>query len=179
MRPAYLASKAPETRTKPKINAKNVAKRALVAMASELSKLIDGTASVTEEQRLELGLSVRATPTPTPDPGTATDFKVAISVNGDLDVSFKCKNPVGSRGTVYQIWRRVGATGPYTYLCGVGSKKFTDSTIPAGATQLAYQVQAVRSTAVGGWAQCDVNFGAAPSGAMTASVTETAPKLAA
>jgi hypothetical protein len=44
-----------------------------------------------------------------------------------------------------------------------------------------YQIQAVRSTAVGPWAQFNVNFGVSSGGAMTASVTEQppSPKLAA
>jgi hypothetical protein len=49
--------------------------------------------------------------------------------------------------------------------------------VPAGSSQVTYQIQAVRSTAVGPWAQFNVNFGA-PGQAM--SVTEGKPvKIAA
>ncbi len=100
------------------------------------------------------------------------------------ELSWKCTNPVGATGTTYQVRRRVEATGDFAYIGSVGSKKFTDDTLPAGSSQVTYQIQAVRSTAVGAWAQFNVNFGvsggAGAGGAMTAFVTESAPaKLAA
>jgi len=52
-----------------------------------------------------------------------------------------------------------------------------DATIPAGSSQVTYQMQAVRSTAAGPWAQFNVNFGTgagAGAGAMSAAVVETA-----
>ena len=66
---------------------------------------------------------------------------------------------------MYQICRRTAATGEFAYLGGAGEKKFVDTTVPAGAPQVTYQIQAVRSTAVGPWAQFNVNFGAAPAAA--------------
>jgi hypothetical protein len=91
-----------------------------------------------------------------------------------VQVSFKANNPKGLTGVVYQIWRRVGPSGPYSYLCGAGEKKFIDSTIPAGTAQVTYQIQGVRSTAAGPWAQINVNFGTAGMGQSSVSVTETA-----
>jgi hypothetical protein len=85
---------------------------------------------------------------------------------------------------MYQVYRRIGGgsgdgAGEFTYLGGSGSKKFVDSTVPAGSSQITYQIQAVRSTAVGAWEQFNVNIGTnTGTGAMTASV-EKAPKLAA
>jgi len=68
--------------------------------------------------------------------------------------------------------------GEFTYLGGTGMKEFTDATIPAGSAQVTYQIQATRTTAVGPWAQFNVNFGVSSGGEMTASVSET-PKMAA
>jgi hypothetical protein len=67
------------------------------------------------------------------------------------------------------------------YLAGVGAKEFTDATVPAGSSQVTYQLQAVRSTSVGGWAQYNVSFGTESGGGATiASVTEGTPaKIAA
>ncbi|HLL91179.1 MAG TPA: hypothetical protein VK324_17915 [Tepidisphaeraceae bacterium] len=59
----YDATVDPKTRTKSKTQAKTDAKIALRAMASDLAKIVGGTSTVTNEQRLDLGLSVRATPT--------------------------------------------------------------------------------------------------------------------
>jgi hypothetical protein len=64
------------------------------------------------------------------------------------------------------------------YLGGCGPKQFTDRTIPAGVSGVTYQMQAVRSTAVGPWAQFNVNFGTVASSGPV--VTEGAPvKIAA
>jgi hypothetical protein len=119
-----------------------------------------------------------ATPQPVTTLGTPGNFKAKLNGNGDLITTWKCASPRAS-GTVYQVYRRIGGTGEFTYLGGCGTKKFVDTTIPAGATQVTYQIQAVRSTAVGEWAQFNVNFGTGSSGAMTASVSEPSPKLAA
>jgi hypothetical protein len=73
-----------------------------------------------------------------------------------------------------------GGVGEFEYLGGSGAKEFIDATIPAGETALTYQIQAVRSTAVGLWATFNVNFGTNSAGGATTSVTETsAPKIAA
>ena len=114
-----------------------------------------------------------------PAPGKPTGLVVTLDESGVLNLAWKCPNPPGTMGTVYQIWRRTTPTGAFEYLGGVGEKKFTDATIPAGSSQVSYQVQAVRSTAVGEWAQFDVQFGVG--GGTVASVSETAatPKIAA
>jgi hypothetical protein len=118
------------------------------------------------------------TPSPVPAPGTPSDFKVELFQDGSLELQWKCNNPAGSAGTIYQIWRRNEPEGTFVYLGGAGEKKFTDATIPAGSSAVTYQIQAVRSTAVGAWAQFNVNFGTGAGGAMTASVSE-APAAAA
>jgi hypothetical protein len=125
-----------------------------------------------------------ALPSPMPPPGTPTDFKVSLDQSGALELKWKCPNPPGAHGTIYQVYRRTGAEGEFTYLGGTGEKKFLDATIPVAATSLTYQIQAARSTAAGPWAQFNVNFGTNPGGAMTASVSEptsgtTGPKIAA
>ena len=47
-------------------------------------------------------------------------------------MKWKCSNPRGATGTVYQIWRQIGVTGELEYMGGVGEKKYTDSTVPPG-----------------------------------------------
>src|SRR5690606_19205293 len=104
---AYLAATDPETRTKAKVQAKNDAKIALKLMASDLSKIIGGTATVTNEQRLDLGLSVRDLPSPVPPPGICSNFTVTLNADGTLFLKWKCQNPPGAHGTIYQVWRRI------------------------------------------------------------------------
>jgi hypothetical protein len=115
-----------------------------------------------------------ATPAPVGDPGTPNTFKAAINADGALGIKWKCTNPTGCTGTVYQIWRKCDG-GEMLYLGGTGAKEFTDDTIPTGTSSIVYQIQGVRSSSAGPWAQFNVNFGLG-----TTTVTEIAPaKLAA
>jgi hypothetical protein len=118
-----------------------------------------------------------ATPTPMPPPGTPSDFSAALNPDGSLKLRWKCANPAGSSGTIYQLSRRIG-TGAFAPVGGCGTRTFDDATVPAGVAAVTYQVQAVRSTAAGVAAQFVVNFGVGGSGEAFASVVG-APRLAA
>jgi hypothetical protein len=119
-----------------------------------------------------------ATPSPVPPPGQPANFKVELNVDGSLKLSWKCPNPSGSVGTTYQIARKTGAVGAFVPLTTVGTRSFTDTTVPAGTAQVTYKITAVRTTAVGVSNEFVVNFGTAASGEVFASV-QSAPKLAA
>lgn len=174
---AVVLANTPSTRTKSTVAAKAQARAAARFMASNLAKIIDGTPTVTDSMRIDLGLAVRGIPAPRPDPGTPNRFKAELGSDGSLTLAWKCNNPPRTSGTIYQVWRRIGATGEFQYLNGTGMKKFVDNTIPAGTSQITYQIQAVRSTAVGPWAQFNVTFGVTGE---TATVEEQAPmKMAA
>ena len=150
-------------------------------MAADLAKIIDGTPAVTNQQKIDLGLNVRATPTPKPPPGTCSDFKVELLTDGSIRIAWKANNPTGLSGVTYQVWRRFGSEGEFSFAGASGEKKYIDSTIPVGTAQVQYQVRGIRPTAAGGWAQFNVNFGMASSGMAMASVVQTnvEPKLAA
>ena len=125
-------------------------------------------------------LPAPATPTPLPAPGTPTDFSAALNPDGSLKLKWKCANPAGSQGTIYQLARRIGS-GAFAPLGATGLRSFVDATVPATAAAaggVTYQVQAVRSTSVGLAAQFTVNFGVGGGGEMMAMVA-SAPKLAA
>jgi hypothetical protein len=112
-------------------------------------------------------------PSPIPAPGKPTDFSVTLSEAGALNIKWKCLNPVRSTGTVYQVSRRIGATGAFVFLGLSGTKSFIDPTLPQGAGNgsVTYRVQAVRSTAMGPEALFAVNFGTV-GGVATANVVE-------
>lgn len=177
----FLLADAPETRTKAALLNRNNAAVLLKAKAAELAKIVEATPTVTDGQKANLGLSVRKTPEPMGDPGTCSDFKVELQADGSIKITWKANNPTGMSGVTYQIWRRFGSEGEFAYAGASGEKKYIDSTIPAGTQQVQYQVRGIRPTAAGAWAQFNVNFGQASSGAAMASVIETAvsPKLAA
>jgi hypothetical protein len=171
--------------------AKDAAKNATLALKNAIAALDVAAAGIVKQVRVKAettnnpnvyvlaSIPAPATPSPVGAPGTPSDFAVELFQDGSLEMAWKCVNPVNCTGVVYQIWRRVGGSGEFTYVGGVGEKKFLDTTIPAGSSFFTYKIQAVRSTAVGGWAEFNVNFGTSSAGAMTASVVQTQPKMAA
>lgn len=148
--------------------------------ASDILKQVKTKAAISGPAVYALAeIPAPATPGPVPAPGQPTGFAAALGADGTVTITWKCANPPGSTGTIYQVWRRIGAAGEFSYAGGTGAKKFVDATIPAGSTGVTYQIQAVRSTAVGPWAQFNVNFGVGTGGTVTASVVETPPAPAA
>lgn len=113
-----------------------------------------------------------ATPGTTPPPGLPFDFTVGLLQNGALELKWKCNNPSGTQGTVYEVKRRTGATGAFGYVGSTGVKAFTDDTVAAGSPSVTYQVTAIRSTQRGNPGQFTVSFGVGGPGLTIASVTE-------
>jgi hypothetical protein len=111
-------------------------------------------------------------PSPVPPPGTPFDFRVELLQSGAITLRWKCANPAGGTGTLYEVRRRDGFSGPFAFVGASGQRSFTDETLPAGVAAVVYQVTAVRSTTRGNPAQFIVNFGAAGAG-QGATVTLT------
>lgn len=173
-RAAYNAQQAAQNAAKAATLTLKGAMDAMGIAGSDIIKSIKTKAATAGDSVYALAeIPAPATPSPVGPPGTPSDFKVALNADGSLKLTWKCTNP--GAGTIYQIYRRVGASGEFTYLGGVGSKSFVDNTLPAGSSAVTYQMQAARSTAVGAWAQFNVNFGVGGSGATIVSVTEARP----
>ncbi len=85
---------------------------------------------------------------PVPAPGVPYQLRVSLETGGVLRLAWKCRNPANAAGTMYQVQRRIDG-GAWTLLGTAGRKGWTDTTIPAGAVALEYQVRAVRSTGAG------------------------------
>lgn len=116
-----------------------------------------------------------ATPGTTPPPGTPLDFTVGLLQNGALELKWKCNNPSGTQGTVYEVKRKdgSGAGGAFNYVGSTGVKNFTDETVVSGTASVTYQVTAIRSTQRGNPAQFTVSFGVGGGGGFAiTSVTE-------
>jgi hypothetical protein len=189
-----LTTKTTTARTKwnAKVAAENAAKvatsewhSAILAMGTAGSAIIDQirakAKTVGGNSIYELaGIPAPATPTPVPPPGQPVELVVQLTQSGALDLSWKCANPPGASGTTYNIFRRAGATGEFTYVGGTGVREFTDDSLEAGPEMIQYKIQAVRSTLVGPWNTFNVFFGTAPTGLATVtSVVEATPKMAA
>ena len=176
-RTAYDAQQAAVQSMKSATEAFHNAIRAMSVAGDAAIAKIRGKALTTGNPNVYVLAQIPAPKTPAwpGNPGKPFDFTVEIGTTGDLNLKWKNSN---ASGAVYQIFRRLGGTGEFTYLGGVGMKKFTDSAVPAGTPQVQYQIQAVRSTGLSEWALYVVNLG---SGANAlATVTEGVPaKIAA
>jgi hypothetical protein len=140
---AYVEATDPVTRTKGKVEAKNQAKRELRLMAADLAKIIDGTPTVTNEQKIDLGLNVRATPTPIPPPLDAPDIDI-VSARGntvtlklhDSTSSTRRGRPPGVSGA--SVFSFVGAAAPTEdgewKFEGNTTRTTTEVTFPAAVT---------------------------------------------
>ena len=121
-------------------------------------------------------------PSPVPAPGTPTDFVAQLVQSGALKVSWKCPNPTGAQGTVYQVGRKVGPAGAMVILGATGKKSFVDETLTTAALasgSVVYEITAIRSTLQGAPGTFLVQFGVGGGGEMTATVVTGTPKLAA
>jgi hypothetical protein len=117
-----------------------------------------------------------ATPGPVGPPGQPYELHVGLAATGALQLKWKCDNPSGSQGTVYEVQRRIGS-GPFQFVELAGERTLEDDTIPAGSSSMIYQIIAARGKTRGQAAQFIVNFGV---GGVTASAVEnTDIKLAA
>ncbi len=76
-----LAAADPSIRNKPATATKNVRRAMLKTQARLLAGLIEHTVSVSDAQKLELGLTVRKPPTPVPAPSASPNIDI-VSVNG-------------------------------------------------------------------------------------------------
>jgi hypothetical protein len=181
-RDAFNAQKLAQDAAKSATNTFNMAVEAMTLAAAEIIKQVKVKAGISGNSVYSLAnIPAPALPTPCGPLGKPGDFEATLDESGALTIKWKCTNPKSATGTVYQVFRRTTPTGEFTYVGGTGSKFFVDTTIPAGSSQVTYQIQAVRSTSTGPWAQFNVNFGVSTGGGMTMSVTETpaTPKIAA
>jgi hypothetical protein len=112
---AYTTAITPETRTRGTVAAKNAAKIPLKVMAGDLAKIINATPSVTNQQKIDLGLHVRAVPTPIPQPAVPPVLEVTNRIGTVVtirlhDGTAKRAKPTGVQGA--RIYSFVGATPP-------------------------------------------------------------------
>lgn len=121
-----------------------------------------------------------ATPSPAGPPGTPTAFKVGLNGDGSITLRWKCVNPVGTAGTVYNVSRRIANQTAFSPLGAVGVREFTDATIPVSAASsggVVYRVQAQRAGDFGEPSeQILVQFGAG-GGSLTLTTASESPTI--
>jgi hypothetical protein len=122
---AYNACSAEGTRSKSLTTAKNSAKTALLSLLRPMYGAIQASATVTNTQKVNLGIAIRRLPTPVPAPSTAPVVSI-VSVNGrsvklrlrDSANPHRVGRPVGVASAT--ILSYVGTTPP----AGIGAWKF-------------------------------------------------------
>lgn len=178
-RDAYNAQQLAHDQAKAATNAWHDAVRDMTAAGNDILKKIKAKAAVDGNSVYDLALiPPPSTPTPIGPPGTPADFTATLDQFGALTLAWKCVNPAGATGTIYQVSRQLGSTGAMQIIGAAGDKKFVDPTVPAGTDQVTYRVVALRSTVAGQPGGFTVRFGVSGDGVTTASVVP-APKLAA
>lgn len=95
-----------------------------------------------------------------PAPGTPYALRAELLADGALALVWKCDNPRGPSGTMYEIHRSLDG-GPFAFLGLAGERRATDRTLPAGTASVVYRITAARSTRRGEPAQFIVNLGVA------------------
>jgi hypothetical protein len=134
----------------------------LVAMGSDIVKQIRTKAAIDGDAVYSVAkIPPPAAPSPIAAPGTPSGFRFSVDAIGAVTIRWDCKNPRGSKGTVYQVKRQT-STGAFDFLGVTGEKKFRDSTLPRGggpAGAVTYEVTAVRSTRAGTMGRFTVQFG--------------------
>jgi len=129
-----LAAADPAIRTRGSVAAKNTARANLKADARLLDRLVQGTASVSDAQKRDLGLNVPSAPTPIPPPAdepgldilSVSKWTVKIKLH-DTASDAKRGKPPGVIGAA--IFTHVGATPP----ADIGAWQFQGNT---GRTKL-------------------------------------------
>lgn len=124
---------------------------------------------------------------PIGEPTKPGRFEVELKQGGELALTWKCRTPGDSGGTVYEVRRRLGGLmGPSEFLGLTTIKQFVDTTIPRGTSSITYEVTPIRGA--GGVARdrtrrgptgcTNVNFGTMDSAAGVGR-TSTVAKVAA
>ncbi len=160
-------------------------------LGSALIETIRSRAASTGDPRV---LTLAQLPTPktrrssnaVPPPGKAHSFTTQLLATGPLRLRWKCDNPPGTSGTVYEVARRLGHdtpanAQPWVRLGAVGRKEFIDTSLPAGLAPelhgtVAYAVTATRSTRRGTTALHTVQIGSVRA-ALASSESKSEPQL--
>ncbi len=83
----------------------------------------------------------------TPPPQAPTRVRSELLPMGEVRLSWKCKVPAGSQGTLYQIERAVDGDitqSRFTFAGISGERTFIDASLPAGPTRAEYRITAIR-----------------------------------
>lgn len=169
-RTAYKAALAARQASKTATQAFHDELAALHTLGMQAIELIKHKAQSTNDPSVYTlaEIPAPATPSALPPPGTPFDFRVGIEQGGAISLKWKCQNPKGSQGTLYEVRRQAqGApAGSWVFAGATGKREFLDTTLPSSlaATGVNYEVVGVRSSTRGVAAIFSVRFGVSGGG---------------
>jgi hypothetical protein len=94
------------------------------------------------------GIPAPKTPSTLPPPGQPGSITASLNSLGELTLKWKCTNPRGVNGVVYQVLRGLNGAAP-TPFDYTGEKTFVDATVPTGTTTVTYIIRARRGSSQG------------------------------
>ncbi len=113
-----------------------------------------------------------AAPTPAAPPTQPTNFKVELTSEGGIVISWK---GTGSGGGYYSVKRKLAGESAFTLIGNTGSKSFVDATLTQGTTGASYIIQGFRGQTPGKASdQLTIQFGVAGPGFTVSANTENA-----
>jgi len=148
--------------------AQNNSINAMYDLGADLIKTIRAYAETTNDPGVYVAAEIPAPSPPTPagPPEKPTELAVGLLPSGGLHLTWK---GTLSQSAYFSVYRKAEAESSFTLLDSPADKFFDDTTIPAGANNVTYYIQARRDSFRVDSAWFQVNFG---SGATT--VTELA-----
>jgi hypothetical protein len=171
---AHAAASVPGTRSQSLVSAKNSAKLPLLANARYLYQIVQGTPSVTNAQRDDLGIKIRKTePTPTPIPAnppalivqSVSGWTARIKLRDAVDAARRGR-PAGTTGAA--VFSFVGASAP----ADIANWQFEGNT---GKTELDVQFDTTLAAGARVWMTAMWFNGAKQSGPACAPVSTNLP----
>jgi hypothetical protein len=141
---------------------------AMYDLGADLLKTIRAFAETTNDSSVYVAAEIPAPQPPTPagPPDKPSELAVELLSGGGLRLTWK---GTLSKSAFFSVYRKAEAESSFTLLDSPAEKFFDDTTIPAGANNVTYYIQARRDSFRVDSAWFQVNFG---SGATT--VTELA-----
>ena len=114
---------------------------------SDMIAMIKNFANLQEQPAETYALAqipMPAAPTPTPAPGKPESLSFTLNGQGSITLKWKAVNAAPNAGTFFSISRRLPWQTTFTLVGNTGEKRWTDTAIPKGTSNIDYIVQAFR-----------------------------------
>jgi len=117
----------------------------------DLIKTIKAFAETTDDQNVYADADVPppAPPSPRGAPGMPTNITTALTNLGEIELAWKAENASASTGAFFVIQRKLDSETQWNNIGQVGTKAFSDATVPLGTARATYIIIPRRGDLVG------------------------------